>query len=85
MEPISVKDKLPKFGERVLFYQNADWTESGWLIGSMGYYSPSSRTIEYKQWEVSRAGISGFECECDSFSEDEVTHWMPLPPNPTKE
>ena len=74
-EWISVKDKLPKDGEKVLVYY-PKWRNEK-------YYS-CVFSAEYQKRKYCDEGFGAEDVLFDIGGEDGITHWMPLP-NPPEE
>lgn len=73
---ISVKDKLPKYEENVLFYvpsASATIIRVGYVI-TEGFRGEVSDNIE-AFWFVDGS-------ENTAYAREDVTHWMPLPERP---
>lgn len=73
-EWISVEDRLPEVGDRVLVFEET----------CFGPFQSIDEWIEYTEMpvEFSSATIVTGHGWADSDPE-EITHWMPLPPNPS--
>lgn len=71
MEWISIKEKLPLNGDSYLLVTNG---RDVWL----GDFDPRPHVRQNEKWGVVYNGAPPFDST-------EITHWMPLPPLPTKE
>jgi len=81
-EWISVKDRLPEYGSKVLAYGIAD--------RDCPEPQLEVRTCEYTEWDYTdRGGKKGYSfgllssgCGCCDGVLEDATHWMPLPEPP---
>ena len=81
---ISVKERLPETGERVLIRSHLAFN----ISNIWGYTAISFRRSEEEIEYLSQFNDDSFTCDCWDGQESNgytVTHWMPLPEPPEEE
>ncbi len=71
IRPIPVEERLPEKGTIVSVWHNGDWRQAVLL------------EEKWEKWEFyDMNGWDGWDPEDKYCALSEVTHWLPLPPNP---